>query len=379
MADEAEALRLEGVKFSEANEYDKAIEAYTQAIALKPDFARAYYNRGNAYSYKKDYGKAIENYNEAIRICPAAGQLPNEGVYYCGRGNSFYSIDQYDKALEDYDRAIKLKPGEKLYADNRANAVKKKKEKAAGGRKTETVGTLRKNCPSCGAAIESFQTRCPSCGHELNAQEVSGKFTQFVKRLEELRSGYTSFTHRFNKEDTRKIKILVPEGRMVKEDTKLIKYSGPVYSGGPVRDQYIDAPANGKVHYFVKDGQEFDADTEIKMGNVYGPIGHDRVSYKGKGGKYEYFESYEWNSADDWQMSFIENFILPNTKEDLLEFLIFFIGKVVANPKTLYDQVWNDIWKNKCKQVYAKARLCLKTDQGTLRSIEEILKENSIA
>jgi endogenous inhibitor of DNA gyrase (YacG/DUF329 family) len=62
-----------------------------------------------------------------------------------------------------------------------ADTLEKKEEAAKGGRKSETVGTLRKNCPSCGAPIESFQTRCPSCGHELNQAEVSEHFQRFVE------------------------------------------------------------------------------------------------------------------------------------------------------------------------------------------------------
>jgi len=53
---------------------------------------------------------------------------------------------------------------------------------AASG-STGKVGNIRK-CPSCGAALESFQARCPSCNHELNTVQVASSMQVFVKKLE---------------------------------------------------------------------------------------------------------------------------------------------------------------------------------------------------
>ncbi|MEE8223247.1 MAG: tetratricopeptide repeat protein, partial [Alphaproteobacteria bacterium] len=50
--------------------YDRAIAEYDQAIKLKPDYAKAYYNRGVAYMSKGLYDRAIEDYDTAIRLRP---------------------------------------------------------------------------------------------------------------------------------------------------------------------------------------------------------------------------------------------------------------------------------------------------------------------
>jgi len=47
-----------------------AIKIYDKAIELNPNFAEAYYNRGNAYSDLKQYERAIEDYNKAIELNP---------------------------------------------------------------------------------------------------------------------------------------------------------------------------------------------------------------------------------------------------------------------------------------------------------------------
>ena len=61
-------------------DFDKAMAGYTEAIRLRPDFADAYNNRGNAYCAKGGSNKAIADYTEAIRlgelrrlVCPSIG------------------------------------------------------------------------------------------------------------------------------------------------------------------------------------------------------------------------------------------------------------------------------------------------------------------
>ncbi|MDP2277030.1 MAG: tetratricopeptide repeat protein, partial [Nitrospirota bacterium] len=91
-----------GFQHSFKNEHDKAIEAYTSAIALNPNLAEAYTNRGAAYADKDQYDRAIEDYNKAISI------NSNLAGYYYNRGNAYYDKGQYDRAIEDYNKAISI-------------------------------------------------------------------------------------------------------------------------------------------------------------------------------------------------------------------------------------------------------------------------------
>jgi tetratricopeptide (TPR) repeat protein len=59
-----------GIAYANNGEYDRAIADFTQAIALKPDFALAYSNRGNAYANKGEYDRAIADYTQAIKLNP---------------------------------------------------------------------------------------------------------------------------------------------------------------------------------------------------------------------------------------------------------------------------------------------------------------------
>jgi len=53
---------------------DKAIAAYTKAISIKPDYADAYNNMGNALQEQGKLEEAIEAYNEALSIKPCLSQ-----------------------------------------------------------------------------------------------------------------------------------------------------------------------------------------------------------------------------------------------------------------------------------------------------------------
>ena len=103
-------------------EYEKAIEHYTKAIELKPNFLGAYGNRGNAYKSKGDYDRAIEEYNKVLEL------NPNHAIAYGNRGNAYKSKGDYDRAIEDHNKAIELKPDLAELYSNRGNAYGHKGE-----------------------------------------------------------------------------------------------------------------------------------------------------------------------------------------------------------------------------------------------------------
>ena len=104
---EADKKYLAIRKFNEGNKYsydeNKAIQCYTEAIELNPNYAEAYFKRGETYYYNDEDKKAIEDLSKAIQI------KPNYAEAYELRGESYYSLDNNEKALEDLSKAIKLK------------------------------------------------------------------------------------------------------------------------------------------------------------------------------------------------------------------------------------------------------------------------------
>ena len=93
-----------GHLYQKYGEEKKALSAYNKAISLKPDYAKAYNNRG---VIKKRFGRfedAIKDYNEAIRLKPDFLHQ-----VYQNRGNAKGSLKQYELAIEDFNEAIRLK------------------------------------------------------------------------------------------------------------------------------------------------------------------------------------------------------------------------------------------------------------------------------
>jgi tetratricopeptide (TPR) repeat protein len=75
-----------------------------KAIALQPDFAEAYNNRGTTYAYQNRIEEAIRDYTKAISL------RENFPTAYCNRGNARAMTNDFDAAIRDYDRAIALNP-----------------------------------------------------------------------------------------------------------------------------------------------------------------------------------------------------------------------------------------------------------------------------
>jgi tetratricopeptide (TPR) repeat protein len=119
---DAESFYQQGADLYKQKQYDQAIDAFTQAIRLKPDYAVAYNDRGIAYDDEKNYDLAIQDYNQAIKL------NPNYANAYNNRGNAYSDEKNYDLAIQDYNQALKLDPN---YADaynNRGVAYEKKKQ-----------------------------------------------------------------------------------------------------------------------------------------------------------------------------------------------------------------------------------------------------------
>src|SRR3989338_2224971 len=93
-----------GYEYGINGEYDREIEDYNKAIALDPNYAQAYSNRGVAYYNKRQYDRAIEDYNKAIAL-----DL-NYAFVYNTRGVAYYNKRQYDRGIEDLNKAIAINP-----------------------------------------------------------------------------------------------------------------------------------------------------------------------------------------------------------------------------------------------------------------------------
>ena len=60
---------------------DEALASYDRALALKPDYAEAFYNRGNALQELKRTDEAVASYDRALALKPDYAEAhSNRGV-----------------------------------------------------------------------------------------------------------------------------------------------------------------------------------------------------------------------------------------------------------------------------------------------------------
>ena len=115
--DFAKAYTNRAVAYQCKGLFDHAIADHTKALELKSNLAEAYNNRGAAYGEQGDYDRAIADHTKAIEL------NPNHPEAYNNRGVAYYKKSDYNRAIADYTQAIQLKPSfvDKVYY-NRAKA-----------------------------------------------------------------------------------------------------------------------------------------------------------------------------------------------------------------------------------------------------------------
>jgi tetratricopeptide (TPR) repeat protein len=79
-----------------------ALESYSAAIRMRPDFAAAYVNRAAVHYESGDYAAAIADCDAALRIEPTLAEAFNN------RSLAYYKSDRYAEAKADFDRTIRL-------------------------------------------------------------------------------------------------------------------------------------------------------------------------------------------------------------------------------------------------------------------------------
>src|SRR4029079_15260679 len=75
---------------------------YNQAIALKPNFALAYFNRGNNWRKQGHDTPAFSDLNDSIRLDP------NYAAAYSNRARLLRDHGKIDRALDDFDQSLRL-------------------------------------------------------------------------------------------------------------------------------------------------------------------------------------------------------------------------------------------------------------------------------
>ena len=106
----------EGRTFQIEGDYQRAIERYSQTIALYPQLVAAYNNRGNCLYHTGQVDLAIRDYDRALELDPRHAEA------YSNRGNAYKNKGNLVRAVQDHSRSLELDPQSAETHYNRGNA-----------------------------------------------------------------------------------------------------------------------------------------------------------------------------------------------------------------------------------------------------------------
>jgi tetratricopeptide (TPR) repeat protein len=100
----ADAQYALGLVYRDWGRPEEEIQAYKQAIKLKPDYASAYERLGSRYLKSKKYPEAIETFKQLVALKPGDANIPNN------IGEAYFGMNLMSDAVAAFRTAIQLKP-----------------------------------------------------------------------------------------------------------------------------------------------------------------------------------------------------------------------------------------------------------------------------
>jgi tetratricopeptide (TPR) repeat protein len=121
-----------GNALSALGQTEAAIASYDQALAIKPDDHKAWYNRGLALSDLGQKEAAIASYDQALAI------NPDKDEAWFNRGNSLKALGRYEEALASFDKSLEFLPDDAWAYNNKARCY------ALWGKVDEALASLQR-------------------------------------------------------------------------------------------------------------------------------------------------------------------------------------------------------------------------------------------
>ena len=101
---QADALLESGIRNMDGGRMGAAVDDFTRAIEIRPEFAEGWNKRATAYYLMGDFDQSLHDCDEVIRRNPNHfGALSGYGLIYVQRG-------ELERALEYFERALAINP-----------------------------------------------------------------------------------------------------------------------------------------------------------------------------------------------------------------------------------------------------------------------------
>jgi len=108
-----------GLALHDLKRFEDALASFDHALAIKPDYAEALYNRGRALQALQRLPEALDSYDRVLAIKPGHANALNN------RGLVLHGLQRFAEALASYARALAVKPDYAEALNNRGLALQR--------------------------------------------------------------------------------------------------------------------------------------------------------------------------------------------------------------------------------------------------------------
>lgn len=126
LADRAATYSNRGIIRAANEDIKSAMADYAKAIAISPNTAEIYVNRGNAWFVERDFTRALEDYERSVELGIRQLQIVRYNM-----GMAFENIGNLDVAEQQFRMALELQPDWELVQDRLLRLQEKQAVKAA--------------------------------------------------------------------------------------------------------------------------------------------------------------------------------------------------------------------------------------------------------
>jgi len=120
--DFAEAWNNRGNALHDLKRYEEAITHYDKALSLKPDHHQAWIDKGVTLCKLKRFDDAITHYDKALSL------KPDNAKAWSNKGVALHELKRYEEAITHYDKALNLKPDHHHAWSNKGNTLHELKQ-----------------------------------------------------------------------------------------------------------------------------------------------------------------------------------------------------------------------------------------------------------
>ncbi len=175
---------------------DKAVFYFNKVIALKPDFADAYYHLGMLYYEYNELFDMIDLLERAVKI------IPNDKNCHLFLGFAYYQDEQYERAEKEFEESMKYMTPEQRHIFNSIESIITPEEKM---KLTTDLANYNRN------ASEMWQSKDPLMLTEINERKLEHysrvayanlRFSDFDKGIEGWKTDQGKVYIRFGKPET---------------------------------------------------------------------------------------------------------------------------------------------------------------------------------